>query len=221
MLKQILEKLKTLGETSRFDPSAFNDTIASLTEWTPRKGGGSNFKTHQLTKLDADRMEFRASLGAKLFYLIFLLAGLGMVVFVLSSVVSKGRFALETQTLMPMGMGVVFAIVGGVLFYFGTAPIVFNKLKGCYWKGRKCPDEVIHKEELKNYTGLDQIHAIQLISEYCRGNKSSYYSYELNLVLNDGSRLNVIDHGNKEKIRDDAEKLGEFLGVPVWDAIGR
>ncbi|MDP6491172.1 MAG: hypothetical protein QGG69_05335 [Kiritimatiellia bacterium] len=61
----------------------------------------------------------------------------------------------------------------------------------------------------------------QLLSEYCRSDKSSYYSYELNLVLQDGSRINVVDHGNKTKLREDAATLSEFLGRPVWDAIQR
>ena len=51
-----------------------------------------------------------------------------------------------------------------------------------------------------------------------RGNKSAYYSYEMNLVLNDGKRLNVVDHGNQAKLREDAQTLATFLNVPVWDA---
>ncbi len=50
------------------------------------------------------------------------------------------------------------------------------------------------------------------------GNKSSYYSYELNLVLDDGSRINVVDHGNLDRLRGDAQTLSRFLDKPVWDA---
>jgi hypothetical protein len=57
------------------------------------------------------------------------------------------------------------------------------------------------------------------LTEYVSGNKSSYYSYELNLVLDDGSRINVVDHGNLERLRSDAQTLSQFLGKPVWDAI--
>ena len=57
------------------------------------------------------------------------------------------------------------------------------------------------------------------VRQACSGDKSRYYSYELNLVLEDGSRLNVIDHGNVEAIRADAQKLAAFLGKPLWDAI--
>jgi hypothetical protein len=37
------------------------------------------------------------------------------------------------------------------------------------------------------------------------------------LVLNDGSRINVIDHGNLKRIREDAAALAEFLGKPLWE----
>ena len=67
-------------------------------------------------------------------------------------------------------------------------------------------------------TPLSAIHALQLVSEHVRGNKSSYWSYELNLVLGDGSRINVVDHGNLDQLRADAQTLAGFLNKPVWDA---
>ena len=88
----------------------------------------------------------------------------------------------------------------------------------CFWKGRKAPNEVLDIHALKNACKLEDIYALQLIAEYVRGNKSSYYSYEMNLVLKDGNRLNVVDHGNQTKLREDAQALATFLKVPVWDA---
>jgi hypothetical protein len=59
-----------------------------------------------------------------------------------------------------------------------------------------------------------------VIAERVSGNKSSYLSYELNLVLSDGRRINVIDHGDKIKILVDAHDLAEFLDIPIWNTIG-
>ena len=100
-----------------------------------------------------------------------------------------------------------------------AAPIVFDKASGYFWKGRKFPQDVPDPRSLKNVVQIGQIHALQLLAEYVRGSKSSYYSYELNLVLEDGKRLNVVDHGNQTKLREDAKTLSQFLGKPVWDAI--
>jgi len=120
--------------------------------------------------------------------------------------------------IMPVLMGLVFTFVGIYLFYHGIQPIVFDKYKGIFYKGWKTQESINYNISSENFVRLDNIHAIQLISEYCRGNKSSYYSHELNLVLKDGKRINVIDHGNLNKIREDAKKLSEFLCTPVWDA---
>ena len=52
-----------------------------------------------------------------------------------------------------------------------------------------------------------------------RGNKNSYYSYELNLVCTNGERINIVDHGALHAIREDALILADYLSIPVWDAI--
>ena len=66
---------------------------------------------------------------------------------------------------------------------------------------------------------LANAEAIQLIREYVRGHKSSYYSYELNLIFSDANRVNIVDHGALRKLREDAALLAEYLAIPVWDAI--
>lgn len=58
----------------------------------------------------------------------------------------------------------------------------------------------------KNIIPLNQIHALQIISEWVPG-KSSYTSYELNIVLKDATRINIVDHNNIKQIRLDAEKI--------------
>ncbi len=220
MLKRLAEKLNRMVQSApAFDPAALNDPIALRTQWTPVRRGGCNFRTHKLVTVGLDRLEFRSTVGAKVFYLLFLLIGVGVVIgFAVAGITSR-RIAFNMATIMPTLIGLVFAGVGGALFYFGTIPIVVDTRKGYFWKGRKAPDEVFNKAAIKHCCETERIHALQLISEYCRSDKSSYYSYELNLVLDDGSRINVVDHGNKAKLREDAERLASVLGKPVWDAI--
>ena len=220
MLRKLMQKLANLqdaGET--FDPTIFGDPIAEQTEWAPARGGGANFRTHKLVEVSSDRVEFRAAAGARVFYLVFLIIGLAVGIGFSFVQISSGTFGLNVESIMPPAIGLVFAVVGGCMLYFGTAPIVFDTRKGYFWKGRKAPDDVFDKRTLKHFAKLDSIHALQLISEYCRGNKSSYYSYELNLVMEDGSRMNVVDHGNQAKLREDAQTLSTFLDKPAWDAI--
>jgi hypothetical protein len=212
MLDRLVRTVQRMArEAVPFDPSGLEDEVALRTEWGPAKRGGANFRTHSLERIDSNRLEFTASAGARLFYAVFFLVGVGIVIGFTVGAGVRGN-------VLPIVVGVIFAAAGAGLWYVGAAPIVFDKRKGSFWKGRTSPYDVRHTSELKHHAPLDRIHALQIISEYIRGNKSSYYSYELNLVLDDGSRLNVVDHGNVERLRADARVLSEFLDKPVWDA---
>jgi len=215
MLRATLNKLKQLTvEPVPFDPSGLGDEVALKTSWTPAKGGGASFETHRLVEIDMHRHEFRASPGMVLFAGVFMLVGA-----VASTVIVIANQEADLIALIfPVIMGLVFVGIGGGMMYFGLAPIVFDKRRGEYWKGRTAPYEAANRQGLKHYTELDEIRALQIIKERCTSKNSSYFSYELNLVLQDGRRLNVIDHGNLERLRADAEKLSAFLGKPVWDA---
>lgn len=188
------------------------------TDWGPAASGGASFQTYRLVSVDSGRMEFRPSVGAILFYLLFLVAGLAVLaVFCLPKLSSDG-LAFDTATLVPLLVGVVFTSVGGYLLYTGLAPIVFDKTKGAFWKGRKDPEDVIDPNVLDSYTRLDKIHALQFLSEHINSDNASYLSFELNLVLEDGQRINVVDHGNQHNIRQDTKALSDFLKKPVWEA---
>jgi hypothetical protein len=220
MLKKLSRYVQKLVRTKKaVDPSMFGDPIAETTQWSPAKRGGANFCTHKLVEIATHRMEFRASLGAKLFCLFFFLVGVGIITALCYGIISQGKNILTVETFGTGLGGTIFMAVGACLFYFGLKPVVFDKHSGHFWKGRRNPDLVFNKDSIKTWTQLGKIHALQLISEHVSSSKSSYYSYELNLVLEDGERLNVIDHGKLTKIREDANTLSQFLGKPVWDAI--
>ncbi|MDU9048985.1 MAG: hypothetical protein Q3M30_09040 [Candidatus Electrothrix sp. Rat3] len=190
-------------------PSVFNDPLAEKTEWMPLQRGGANFQTHKLVTVQRDRMEFRASSGMILFSILFVLVGVG---------VSIGIFLSQEQAFPLILLGLVFMGAGGVMFYFSTSPVVLDKRKGFFWKGRKVPYESGNWREREDCARLGEVYALQLIAELVSGDKQNYYTYEINLVLKDGSRINVVDHGKKSKIQEDAKALAEFLGKPLWDA---
>lgn len=214
MFDKLIENIKSKVISVPFDPSSLDDSVAMQTDWAPARGGGANFKTRKLIIVNSDRLEFRPSMGAILFCLVFLFSGMGLVCFFFFSFLSEG-----ISNIFVLFGGIIFAGVGGVMLYFATQPIVFDKREGCFWKGRKGPDEFVDRKFLC-VVKLDKIHALQLISERVRGNKSSFYSYELNIVLGDGKRINVVDHGNRSWLREDAATLSKFLRKPVWDATG-
>jgi len=210
MLKEIIQNLQKLIRIPvQVDPSKFEDPVAIQTQWTPAKGGGSSFCTHEFVNVGGNRVEFKATIGAKLFYLVF--GAMGLFFLPLT-------FAFDnSEQIIALIMSFPFIIVSAVLYYYGTMPIVFDRCNGYFWKGWKLPEQILDKNSIKYLTLLDNIHALQLISEHCHSKNSSFYSYELNLVLENGERINVIDHGNLNKIKQDIVSLSNFLGKPVWD----
>ena len=212
-LNKLKESISNFTEKkAKFDPSMLNDEVAMMTEWNPAKSGGTNICTHSLKRVSSGRLEFKTLSMALLFPSIFMLIGIGVGVGMTISGLEKDITALY----IGLPFGIVFFLVGFFLLRSWTTPRVFDLDVGYYWKGRNSPNTTIGSNE---QCKLDDIHAIQLLKEYCRSDKSSYYSYELNLVLKDGNRLNVVDHGKLSMIQNDAEKLSQFLDIPVWDTI--
>ncbi len=203
-----------------FDPALFNDPLAARIDWHSLRQGGASFRTRRLVQEDLDRWAFKPTPGALLFSLVFMVLGLAAIIVPFIGFFA-GKTEMEWGLPIPLLVGSVFTAAGGFMFRWFTRPVVFDIRNGCFWKGRTTPMQVVNSSALKCYAKLEDVHALQLISEYCSGKDSSYFSYELNLVLNSGERLNLFDHGNLKKARSDAEMLGRTLGRPVWDAIQR
>jgi hypothetical protein len=64
-----------------------------------------------------------------------------------------------------------------------------------------------------------KIHAIQLISKSLEesADGSLFTCYGINLVANDGTRINVVSHSDLVRIQRDARQLAQFLNVRIWD----
>ncbi len=187
--------------------------LALKVEWTPLSPGGANFKTSKLVQVDHSRLEIVSSTGAYLFAGFFMLMGLGI-----PGVISYQMFSekgLTGELFIPILIGSVFAGVGFLMLYF-PRPRVFDRRLGWFWAGNKSLDRERDFMHAKLSARLNEVEAIQIISEHVSGSKSSYTSWEINLVSADAKRLNVLDHGDKNSVMNDAELLGDFLGVPVW-----
>jgi hypothetical protein len=203
-----------------FDPSNIGDPIALQTDWEPLESDGAISWITESVEIDSHRMEFNAPRETKNFYF-FLIVGLGILFGFCYSfhtvVILRRELLFSTDMIQPLLVSLFFMVGGCCLLYFGTTPVVFDKHKGAFWKGRKAPDEVSDRKELKYFAKLADIHALQIVDEWCEG-RTSYINYQLNLVLKDGSRLNVFENRKRNKILEAANAISGFLGKPVWDA---
>jgi len=219
VLKRLAEKLKQLGSTPPFDASQFNDPLALETGWSPLKQGGTNFKTHSLRPVHAQRMEFRISIGMELFAGVFMLFGaLPLIGFVPALLNRNENTGTAFLIILPV-IGLIFGSVGFFLYRGASVPRVFDLSQGYYCRDRRKPEHSFDTSQITDHVRLRDVHALQLISEHCHGGKSSYSSHELNLVLSDGSRINVVDHGGGKAMVRDAQTLANFLGKPLWNGL--
>ena len=197
----------------------FDDALAERVDWEPLAGGGASFRSHRLVQARAGRVVFRATRGAKGFAGLFL----GVGVLVLAAFArSVGREPWGVLAVLCFG-GVAFLAMGGLVVWRLGRPATFDLLLGFYWKGWRKPTHALAGDPIKDGMSLDDVHALQIVgedfeSENADGQKYRYRSYELNLVLTDGSRVNVVDHGSRDGLGEDARTLATFLDVPLWDA---
>ncbi|MEO1997101.1 MAG: hypothetical protein ABGZ17_17670 [Planctomycetaceae bacterium] len=116
-----------------------------------------------------------------------------------------------------------------------------DKQHGALWKGNHkllAENSQAGQDGDRSRVPLNQVYAVQIISEYVEPGRSltyllnkderaadaererkrqSFYSHELNLVLQTGERITVTDHANYELLQEQGQAVANFLAVPLWD----
>ena len=221
---------ETSGDSARRLIERLDDPVAERTDWTPLVRLGTHLHTHRLVQDSVSRWSMRPTLAVRLpsglMCLLFVAIGIMLLVGGVTGLRNPG--AVLSQSVWAGLLYVVLAVCG---FYVASAgirqyrwviqPRVFDLQAKRYWRGVQAPDDG-DTEGGRHAAPLDRVHAVQVIGELVRGTRATdlrdFMSYEINLVLDDGRRVDVVDHGHLEHIRKDAAAIGEFLGVPGWDA---
>lgn len=202
----------------------FDDPVAQRARWHHlNKGSGASSQSQKIASVSGDRLRVVNTLGGLTIPLLAAFGGLALVWIAFDSyfnIVTKGTEPISTTAF-------VFLAVVGVLLtvpaFWKLSPrntLTFDKTAGCYWRGRGKPSDDSAEQ---GPFPLERIAALQIPPRkhvrFRNNNRDrSFYSYELNLILEDNERINLLDHGDLVEIRKDAKKLSEYLGVPVFDA---
>lgn len=172
-----------------------DDPQANVTQWSPLRPGGSNFTTHRLHEHEQG-LEYRKNFKMMLFGALFALVGAGVST---GGLVSGEWFAAV--------FGLIFLAVGALVMW-PTSVLFHREQRSVTVKGRTIP--------------FSSILALQLLTERVSStDNGDYDSHELNLVLQNGERLNVVDHAGKKVLREDANKLRGLIGCKLWDATSK
>jgi len=212
MMISLMITTKTIQKEPVITPE-LND-LAKKVEWSPIAGGGANFKTSYLHQPNPSRIEVKKSNGGKLFSAIFIFMGCFVPGIIAYQMFKDEGFGWAILGMMAFGS--IFVAVGVAMLFY-PKPRIFDKQLGWFWSGSKGLMSEQELSLLKKSARIADIAAIQIVSERLSGKNSSYTSWEINIISHDAQRLNVMDHGNRKSIEEDAEKLAEFLDVPVWE----
>lgn len=197
-----------------------DDPVARRTEWKPLARGGSNYRSHRLVDGFPSRLAFQMSAQSWVFVVLFGLISVGVPSFMIHGFIQeKGpEESLPDVIVMTLVM-LLFCTLTVVLYLSLASRGIFDLRARLYMYSPALGDKSTrNRARARKGVPFDQIHALQIVSEYVRRQKRSYYSHELNLVLESGERLNVVDHGDLEALRRDAATLARHLECPVWDA---
>ena len=200
-----------------------NDAVVIKTKWTPLIGGGRSYKSHKVIKVNENKLVFKTTARVALFY-IFLSAN-GLFVLLLTFF-GSGRGNLVVGVFLGIGL-----IALGVFLLMRSRKIMtFDRRLKAFYKGKVDAENLLNPNLLEGYISLKKLHAVQIIKEHIEGNishedglsmddkRNNFFSYEINLIMDDGKRVNVVDHGNIKSIYIQATAIANLFDVPVWDA---
>jgi len=230
----------------RFEEEEFSqDYIAKTTKWDfLSRSISSDF---QLAKNNDYTIQIKPGILGMIFPFLFMTIGLVLILTKLLPNISNIS-QMDVSAIIVSVLGLIFFFAGFLIQpfkYFRT----FDKEKNLFWQGIKAPKRMNNEVAGKNFTQLHNIHAIQIISTYSRSRASEnsnkkyeyFYLYEINLILQNGDRLNVGScrkRAGEENLKSNSETidfnshlydpkkdkniftksqfLAKFLNVPFW-----
>ena len=184
------------------------------------KSGAANFRTHERVQWGPGLLVVQATRRNRMFRSFFLWGGAGSLL--LGALMLGLGLAGTTDSLWgSLASAAIFLTIGAVFVLASVrlmaCPPVFLDLTQGKIRGNKMRIAGRLVEEIP----LTLVVAVQIVSGWIRGDSEtpSYTAFEINLVLSQppGERLAVTAHSKEIAIRSDAQRLAEFLNVPLLD----
>lgn len=229
--------MTSIGEEAEpLDTSRFDDPVADRTDWLPvvegaTRLGGCKFAVEgvrgrggcKLAEVGPGRLVVKRT-DMLTFPVTFALFGLvtaflGTGVLILAELPPGILGVLLRCVLYIVSIGLITTSV--VLYRRFCKPVVFDKAAGHFRPGYRHSSVAEPAPTGGSSIPLAEIHALQVIAKAVSTSISNFDDFEVNVVLKDASRINIMGAGDLAATLQSAQTIGEFLGVPVWDASDR
>lgn len=208
----LAKRITQRKDATPFTPQIFNSSVALKTSWSPLARSGASFKTHHFT-FSSDKA---FTVPTKM-YLLFLCAFTGITIGGGPAILQHQIELANTQNIVICSTAILlFTIASIYLIIDAFSSRTFDLINQRYYKGifPSRPGPFAPK-----IIPFSSIAAIQLLSEKISTKKKVFKSYEFNLVLQDGKRVNIVDHVDEFSIIEDATEMANLLNIPLWNAI--
>ncbi len=169
--------------------------------------GSASFRSSKLKLLPNGNLQVVPTLGMWLFALLFGGLGLGLLIGFTCSLATEEH--KEWGKLVPILVGGAFFAAGLLMFYFLRQGAVFDVM------AQRCSRLKIGKLKGQEVS-FAKVEGLQVLQFEAKSDDSTYTNYQLNLVLKDCTRANLMTHGNQAAMEADADTLAQVLRVPVW-----
>lgn len=235
-IKAMFEKLNQNAGGYSGDPigEQFGDPLASRTDWGQLSNSNLKFRAKKLVTIGARRITIKPTaktLGLVLLFIIALLAAAFDRITSSPSLESLSRLPTALILIRSGLPALVPVFIAGLVGYAARPFLLtttFDSGRGRFWNAWEGNRPRLNPTARSGR--LADIHAVQLLGGYLpRSNHRTYtpsgrnrsvsggfHRYELNLVLEDASRLHLFAHGDEDRLREDGERLASFLGKPLW-----
>lgn len=178
----------------------------------PLRGIGNNSKTHETIRDKAFEYVFVPLKSAYVPALILLFfASFPTALFVALLFIGEPGLPLFVYAI-PLLFSVVLLGLTYMMWKNIGGLKTISITEGLYWQGKTRPNI---KEVDKSWVLLDEVQSIQIIEKPIYRKQHQTSSFEFNLVLESGQRINVVDHADGEGIMSDANEIAEHLRIPV------
>lgn len=202
-----------------------DDPLIWLTGWSPLPADEINFKTYKLQKAGPGRIEVRPTTLSFVFSYFTLSFGMLVILMGLANAFNLIPYTDPPDT-SPLLLGLSFIAAGSFVLYTlfrayrkRTEPLIFDTYKNYFWRGKFMPVRPDKNKDKHLLTALPQIAAIQVLPGFQHEKNASFDCFQVNLVLNTGHRIPVIEHDDQEIILRDALEISRLLDLPVWSAL--
>lgn len=204
--------------------NSIDDEIVKKAWFLPLKRWWANYKTHNFVIDSYWNYIFKVSLRFPFIFVWFFTLPVAITMISLLWYISLNFNSLDNNELLnyllPVIVFSIFPIIFVIIFYFIFVSKIFD-FQNWYFYNLKYQNKLyslLNEEKYKNkIIPISQIHALQIIRERVVTKNANYNSYELNLILKDSNRINVLDHWNYIILKENSEQIANRLWVKIWD----